>query len=120
MSENDSNRRLAKRVTTRRMALIAAAGKSHASYLEDISTSGALLHIADQDLSMFELGEPVELAVDEMTPVPGNVVRVSPPIVAVNFTGINEDDRDRIAAEIMDRAAKFGLVDPDEFAVDSD
>jgi hypothetical protein len=120
MSENDSNRRLAKRVTTRRMALIAAAGKSHASYLEDISTSGASLHIADRDMSMFEVGEHVELAVDEMTPVPGDVVRVDPPIVAVTFTGIGEHEQDRIAAEIMDRAAKFGLDDPDETATEDD
>jgi hypothetical protein len=119
MTDNGSKRRVTKRVTTRRMALIEGAGKSHASYLEDISTSGASLHIADNDASVFEPGEPVELQVDEMTPVSGDVVRSNPPIVAVRFRDVGEKDQDRIAAEIMDRAAKFGLDDPDDPTLES-
>jgi|GEM_PF-2770496 len=120
MSADHQNRRLAKRVTTRRMAHISAAETSHASYVEDISTGGASLHIADQDVAMFEVGEPVNVEVDEMTPVPGDIVRVDPPIVAVAFTDIDQQDQKRIVAEIMDRANKFGLEDPDATAKDDD
>jgi len=113
MSENGSDRRKSKRVTTPRMALISGRGKSHVGYLEDISTSGAALRIADNDGSVFEPGERVELEVDEMTPVCGDVVRSDPPNVVVRFTDVGEQDQNRIAAEIMDRADKFGLGDPD-------
>jgi len=97
-----------------------AAEKRHASYVEDISTSGALLHIADRDESVFQPGEHVDLEVDEMTPVSGDVVRSDPPIVAVNFTGIDEHDQDRIAAEIMDRATKSARENPDETTTEDD
>jgi len=112
----ETNKRSNKRVPTPRMAMIASDGTSHASYIEDISTGGALLHVVDLDQAQFAPGETVEVLIDEISPLTGRVIRIDPPIVAIEFSGLDEEGRERLAAEIMDHQEKFGLIDPDAAA----
>ncbi len=89
----ETNKRSNKRVATPRMAMIASDGTSHASYIEDISTGGALLHVVDLDQAQFAPGETVEVLIDEISPLTGRVIRIDPPIVAIEFSGLDEGPR---------------------------
>ncbi len=103
-----------KRVVTPRMAMILASDRSYASYIEDISISGVRLCFASdyrRDNAPIVVGETVDVLVDEMSPLKGAVVRITEPVVVIDFDGLDEVGRKRLAAEIMDRQSKFGLED---------
>ena len=103
-----------KRVVTPRMAMVLTADKSYASYIEDISISGVRLCFANDYRrynTPFEVGETVDVLVDEMSPLKGAIVRITEPVVVIDFDGLDDVGKKRLAAEIMDRQSKFGLED---------
>jgi len=117
----ETEKRSKKRINTPRMALISSEDKSHAVYIEDISASGASLHLADKSESegqRFENGEQVDVMIDEISPVKGRVVRVEATNVIVEFTDLDEAAAERLATELMDRQEKFGLFELEEDSAD--
>ncbi|NKB56465.1 MAG: hypothetical protein GKS00_09025 [Alphaproteobacteria bacterium] len=102
-----------KRVVTPRMAMVTSPERSYAAYIEDISVSGVRLHFANdyrRDNTPVVIGETVDVLIDEMSPLKGLIVRSVEPVLVIDFTELDEAGRKRLAAEIMDKQAKFGGV----------
>lgn len=102
-----------KRVVTPRMAMVTSPDCSYAAYIEDISISGVRLHFANDTRrakTPVAIGETVDVLIDEMSPLRGVVVRGTDPVLVVDFQDLDDAGRKRVAAEIMDKQGKFGVV----------
>lgn len=109
----DTEQRRYKRVVTPRMAMVTSPDCSYAAYIEDISISGVRLHFANdyrRENTPVIIGESVDVLIDEMSPLRGVVVRSTDPVLVVDFVELDDIGRKRLAAEIMDKQTKFGVV----------
>ena len=82
----DEERRLYKRVNLPR--LIASETSDHPAYLEDICLGGVQLRNADADdfAADLQVGDTVDIDIEDLSPLRGSVVRIAEPMVAITFS----------------------------------
>jgi len=104
-----------KRVLIPCLAVIAVDEEHDTAYVEDISISGVQLRNADNEgfNEHFEIGNLVDLEIEDLSSLSGSVVRITEPMLAVQFPERSEEENKKLVAEIMARQESLGLADPE-------
>ncbi|MDD9907869.1 MAG: PilZ domain-containing protein [Rhodospirillaceae bacterium] len=100
----NSEQRSYNRVDLQRKAVVSSQDRTLSAITEDISIGGLRARWSGPlqfNVSPLSNGEPVDVSIEQMTPVKGVVVRNLELGVAIEFAELNDTDRDRIAFEVM-------------------